>query len=316
MTMSYTTNNMENRRAVPDAYNASASGAGTHGNQYQSTPVSTTDATLGNVMSQFQALSLPGGSISQNAALAPMGPSGTYMMAPDGQFVIAPFSAGHLGLGQAAENHYGGHNNAYIAAHGQFQPFVQYPVMPYTPTPRSGTNQYHRNTDIGHGEVPGLENRRGSYSTNESTPATPFYAGVANRDNVPRVAIADRSNYSTPSPQAAGVGNSFVVDNIPKNPAVRIALDRTIDELLKKDPAIPRAVPAVFTSPGQMKTLEQSLENRILGNRNVYIRGLHPTTDDDLLKKFAERFGRVETSKAIIDTSTGACKGYVPFRHL
>jgi RNA recognition motif-containing protein len=58
-----------------------------------------------------------------------------------------------------------------------------------------------------------------------------------------------------------------------------------------------------------MKTLEQSLENRIPGNRNVYIRGLHPTTDDDLLYAYAIRFGAVETSKAIIDTGTGACKG-------
>ncbi|KAK7218487.1 hypothetical protein V2G26_006490 [Clonostachys chloroleuca] len=59
-----------------------------------------------------------------------------------------------------------------------------------------------------------------------------------------------------------------------------------------------------------MKSLEQSLENRIPGNRNVYIRGLHPTTDDELLFLFANRFGAVETSKAIIDTGTGACKGF------
>ena len=58
-----------------------------------------------------------------------------------------------------------------------------------------------------------------------------------------------------------------------------------------------------------MKSLDQSLDNRIPGNRNVYIRGLHPTTDDELLYLFASRFGAVETSKAIIDTGTGACKG-------
>jgi RNA recognition motif-containing protein len=85
-----------------------------------------------------------------------------------------------------------------------------------------------------------------------------------------------------------------------------------LDDLLKQDPAIPKAVPAVFTPPGQMKSLESSLENRIPGNRNVYIRGLHPTTDDELLFHFASRFGGVETSKAIIDTGTGACKGLEP----
>jgi RNA recognition motif-containing protein len=87
--------------------------------------------------------------------------------------------------------------------------------------------------------------------------------------------------------------------------------DRSLDELLKTEPAVPKAVPAVFTPVGQMKSLEQSLENRIPGNRNVYIRGLHPTTDDDLLLSYAARFGAVETSKAIIDTGTGACKGYL-----
>ncbi|KAK7958160.1 RNA binding protein MSSP-2 [Apiospora saccharicola] len=83
-----------------------------------------------------------------------------------------------------------------------------------------------------------------------------------------------------------------------------------MDALLTRDPAIPQAVPAVFTPQENMKTLEQSLTNPIPGNRNVYIRGLHPTTDDDTLYKYAARFGRVETSKAIIDTTTGACKGF------
>jgi hypothetical protein len=86
-------------------------------------------------------------------------------------------------------------------------------------------------------------------------------------------------------------------------------IDEEILALLKQDPPIPDAVPAVFTPPTHMKTIEQCLENRIQGNRNVYIRGLHPTTDDELLLKYASRFGKVEQSKAIIDTSTGACKG-------
>jgi RNA recognition motif-containing protein len=85
--------------------------------------------------------------------------------------------------------------------------------------------------------------------------------------------------------------------------------DHVLDEILAKEPAIPTAVPAVFTPAGQMKSLEQSLENRIPGNRNVYIRGLYPTTDDQTLYQFTSRFGEVETSKAIIDTATGACKG-------
>jgi hypothetical protein len=88
-------------------------------------------------------------------------------------------------------------------------------------------------------------------------------------------------------------------------------IEKDLLALLKQDPPIPDAVPAVFTPPSHTKSIEQCLENRIHGNRNVYIRGLHPTTDDELLHKYASRFGKVEQSKAIIDTSTGACKGYV-----
>ncbi|KAK8141523.1 hypothetical protein G3M48_010376 [Beauveria asiatica] len=59
--------------------------------------------------------------------------------------------------------------------------------------------------------------------------------------------------------------------------------EAALDELLKKEPAIPKAVPAVFTRANQIKSIQQSLDNRMPGNRNVYIRGLHPTTDDELM---------------------------------
>ncbi|KAL6862766.1 hypothetical protein ACO1O0_003004 [Amphichorda felina] len=177
-------------------------------------------------------------------------------------------------------------------------------LMPFTP---GRANVAQPRAERCHPDVPGLENRRGSYSTNESTPATPFWAGVSHRENGPRVASLDRSTYTTPSPQQLGIA-SLHIDA--RKPSINIASDATLDELLKKDPAIPKAVPAVFTPPGQMKSVEQSLENRIPGNRNVYIRGLHPTTDDELLYLFSARFGAVETSKAIIDTGTGACKGF------
>lgn len=156
-------------------------------------------------------------------------------------------------------------------------------------------------------DVPPLDNRRSSYSTTESTPATPFFGSTASRDAAARVTVFDRSTYTTPSPQQ--VTSAGMVQQAKTFPAVPTAADRDMDALLTRDPAIPQAVPAVFTPQENMKTLEQSLTNPIPGNRNVYIRGLHPTTDDDTLYKYAARFGRVETSKAIIDTTTGACKG-------
>ncbi|KAL2023417.1 hypothetical protein VTK56DRAFT_2774 [Thermocarpiscus australiensis] len=169
---------------------------------------------------------------------------------------------------------------------------VPYHAMPYTP---GRVGSYNDRSS----EVPGLENRRGSYSTTESTPATPFFGSASERGSASRVAVF-RSSYNTPSPEQIVMPGSV--------PKVSPPIDDEILMLLRQDPPIPQAVPAVFTPPA--KSIEQCLENRIQGNRNVYIRGLHPTTDDELLLKYASRFGKVEQSKAIIDTSTGACKGF------
>lgn len=175
-------------------------------------------------------------------------------------------------------------------------------LQPYTPGRGGVAAQVPR-------ELPTFENRRGSYSTSatESAPHTPFFGTAGDRGNVTRVASAERSSYTTPSPQQA-----FGVAAIPQATVKAAAAnDAELDRILTDPPAIPRAVPAVFTD--HVKTLEQCLDNRIPGNKNVYIRGLHPTTDDELLQKYAERFGEVDQSKAIIDTSTGACKGLVQF---
>ncbi|KAH8680933.1 hypothetical protein BX600DRAFT_520128 [Xylariales sp. PMI_506] len=158
-------------------------------------------------------------------------------------------------------------------------------------------------------DVPGLENRRSSYSTTESTPATPFYGSTASRDSGARVAVYDRSSaFTTPSPPQ--ITSTGIVSNPKGFSSIIPPIDPDLQAIIGREPAIPIAVPAVFTPRENMKTLEQSLVNHIPGNRNVYIRGLHPTTDDELLLKYTERFGHVETSKAIIDTATGACKGF------
>ncbi|KAM4055593.1 RNA recognition motif domain-containing protein [Hirsutella rhossiliensis] len=59
----------------------------------------------------------------------------------------------------------------------------------------------------------------------------------------------------------------------------------------------------------QRQGLEQILGDRLPHNRNVYIQGLHPTTDDKLLEKFALRFGSIESIKVYTDRITGACLG-------
>lgn len=186
-----------------------------------------------------------------------------------------------------------------------------YPVLPYTP----GRGPYYPDRQdpvIVSKEVPGLENRRGSYSTNESAPGTPFYGSMCSRDHSAHVAVVDRSPlYSTPSPQNLQHAHAAPIQAVKPLPFKAIGNNNSsdLDALLFQHPAIPRAVPAVFTPPQNMRTLEQSLANQMQNNRNVYIRGLHPDTDDETLAAYATRFGKVETSKAIIDTATGACKG-------
>ncbi|KAI1423291.1 hypothetical protein F5Y12DRAFT_786128 [Xylaria sp. FL1777] len=235
----------------------------------------------------------------------------SYVTTADGQLLYpasyAPAGIPAYGYGQTPDAANSGFTTPYLAQ-GGFPAYVPYSYVPYTPG-RAGIMS--ERSDAATKEVPGLENRRSSYSTNESTPATPFFGGsMASRDPASRVAVFDRSSYTTPSPQQYLGG----VPNVAQHPkglySYPLAADRDLDALLRRDPPIPTAVPAVFTPRKSMKTLEQSLVNNIPGNRNVYIRGLHPTTDDDLLLRYAERFGKVETSKAIIDTTTGACKGF------
>ncbi|SPN99622.1 related to single-stranded DNA-binding protein MSSP-1 [Cephalotrichum gorgonifer] len=271
-------------------------------------PATHGDAALAGIVGPMGGMSLNNPGIPHRGGYpAPMG--STYLF-PE-QFVMAPVPGQHPMA--MIDNPYGG-APTYIPTHhaGQFaHHMIQYPsVVPYTPRrPGGALNR----SDRGHGEaLPPLDSgRRGSSSTNESTPTTPFDRGLANRGNSLPVSImgVDRSAYTTPSPQQVGLpalngDHGIHVKQIPT------PLDRNIEALLKQTPVIPAAVPAVFTPSNQIKTLEQSLENRIPGNRNVYIRGLHPTTDDDLLLRYTSRFGAVETSKAIIDTATGACKGF------
>ncbi|KAK4235311.1 hypothetical protein C8A03DRAFT_17928 [Achaetomium macrosporum] len=242
---------------------------------------------LGAVMNQFSTLTLPAGPTSN---ISQMQAHHTYCAPQDQALAYQGYSVPlHVGMTPEAAYPFG--VSGQFPVQSGFAPLpVPFHAMPYTPGRVASFAD--RST-----EVPGLENRRGSYSTTESTPATPFFGSASERGNASRVAVF-RSSYTTPSPE------QIVAPKAPQ------PIDEGLLALLKQDPPIPEAVPAVFTPPSHTKSIEQCLENRIHGNRNVYIRGLHPTTDDELLLKYASRFGKVEQSKAIIDTSTGACKGF------
>lgn len=299
--------NNQGRHGMGPAY-VSAQGAhdvATRGMHY---PTAHHDG-LGGVVSSFSAIGLANNNVPQGAAPVAMPPNG-YMTADAS--VVYPGYGGqvqpsyNMGMAQVSDSMYstgvpGGHYMHHANVPGGYGPYM----VPYTPG--RATSYADRIDRSGLRDVPGLDNRRGSYSTTatESTPGTPFFGAMSDRHNAPRVISADRSSYTTPSPQQLAV--SGMIGPVTTK-GKRIA-EAELRALVEQEPPVPSAVPAVFTTPEQRKTLEQCLENRIEGNKNVYIRGLHPTTDDELLSKYASRFGKVEQSKAIIDTTTGACKG-------
>jgi hypothetical protein len=271
------------------------------------------DSSLASIISSFGQthLGVPGANISGASNGLSVG-TNPYFYTADGQLIYAPAAGMYATQAMAPTQLPDGSYSSYPATlqylpQGAYPGYVPgYPMLPYTP---GRSSFYSDRSDTLHKGVPGLENRRGSYSTDESAPGTPYYGSMNLRDHGTHIATIDRSPiYSTPSPQ---LPNSHLGQQVSKPlPYKNVGHNADIDALLQQPPAIPHAVPAVFTPRENMRTLEQSLSNPIFGNRNVYIRGLHPNTDDLTLAAYAARFGQVETSKAIIDTSTGACKGY------
>jgi hypothetical protein len=158
------------------------------------------------------------------------------------------------------------------------------------------------------GEVPTLITpRRDSISSNENdAPGTPSYAGYPTYHPVPGVAIVNRSpsgmyTQSSPSPTQVLAPYGMPLGKMAEHRSISPSLHM----LVSKEPPIPQAIPAP-SSP--LKPLDRALEN-IRGETNVYIRGLHPETTDEMLEGWGKRFGDIRSSKSIIDHSTGLCKG-------
>ena len=166
-------------------------------------------------------------------------------------------------------------------------------------------------------DVPGLDaNRRGSWSSNdENGPTTPgmgmnghqdYYANVASLDRPPMVSFP----YATPSPPSIiqpYVAGPMQPMKCPDNKNYESA---NLDILTQQPPAIPRAVPALWTNQEDL-SLAKCLQNPE-GITNIYIRGFQPEVTDQDVHDYASRFGEIESCKAIVDMDTGKCKGYVP----
>ena len=49
--------------------------------------------------------------------------------------------------------------------------------------------------------------------------------------------------------------------------------------------------------------------NDQLSKTNLYIRGLKEVTSDEALRELCQEYGKIVSTKAIIDTHSGKCKG-------
>ncbi|OAL40348.1 hypothetical protein AYO20_00084 [Fonsecaea nubica] len=143
--------------------------------------------------------------------------------------------------------------------------------------------------------------RRGSWSSNEE-----------NASNNQNVALQGQSDYynsmaylsTTPASQHY-VAGPIQPMKCQDNKSYEMV---NLDELVNRDPQIPRAVPAMWTNQEEL-SLAKCLQNPE-GITNVYIRGFMPDTTDEDLERWASRFGEIESCKAIIEQDTGKCKGF------
>ena len=161
-------------------------------------------------------------------------------------------------------------------------------------------------------EVPDLAApRRASLSSNEENgPQTPFFGAHATTF-YPRITVPDNSpqTWATPSPQQ--LGHSLAVHQAQplwRDSEQKQYIVKDLDAICSEDPAIPRPIPAIFSDDKARGTLETSLENKN-HTTNVYIRGLHPNTTDEMLVAYGSRFGMISSAKSMIDQQNGLCKG-------
>lgn len=151
--------------------------------------------------------------------------------------------------------------------------------------------------------------RRHSFSSNEENgPQTPgFFGTQCLGDYGPNVTVPENSPqvWSTPSPQQ--LGGAFYPQQLSKMANGQYVL-LDLDALCAQEPAIPRPIPAIFSGEKGRGTLERSLANPN-NTTNVYIRGLHPDTTDEMLHSYGARFGTIESAKSMLDSETNLCKG-------
>ena len=208
----------------------------------------------------------------------------------------------------AAYGNYSSYSNTYHTAaaqptqyhqaayHGMAQAGV--PNGPHTPRNNAWIPSQHLQ------QIPELVGpRRSSWSSNEEqSPQTPL-------DNYHQTVLI-----SGQSPTTWSTTPSPIQAQYPYNQQVAKAPDGVYAyfdfwKWTQQEPAIPPPVPAIHSGQdGGRGSLDKILDNRN-GTTNVYIRGLQPNTDDKMLEGYGRRFGAIASQKAIIEMTTGTCKG-------
>lgn len=175
--------------------------------------------------------------------------------------------------------------------------------MPFTP-PAGG---YAPRPECSAGDMPSLDERQVSIGSNSNGdhPSSPETLDALKPNHTDQNITVIRTDLSPVVPYSQAPQSPY--QYMPAFDHVQVGKPLPADMLhgLGGGVVIPHAVPAVSSR----KTLQESFDNPS-GTTNVYIRGLHPDTTDGMLLAYASRFGKVQTSKAIIDNQTGACKGY------
>ena len=198
-------------------------------------------------------------------------------------------------------------------------PYVQHPIQQNGNTPpanshagvwNSASQQQQQQQPA---DVPDLAApRRTSLSSTEETgPQTPFFSAHA-QAYYPKITVPDNSpqTWATPSPQQLGQSVPVQAQPLWRDSEGKQYILKDLDAICQDEPAIPRPIPAIFSDDKARGTLETSLENKN-HTTNVYIRGLHPNTTDDMLIAYGARFGSISSAKSMIDQHTGLCKGYI-----
>lgn len=157
-------------------------------------------------------------------------------------------------------------------------------------------------------EVPELTApRRTSWSSNDgSSPLTPSFSGPTNNDVQRQYHSPLSVLWSTPSPKQ--ITHAYSGPQIMKHRITKEYYFEDFHALTQRNPAIPTAIPAVYSPEGGRGTLDKILNNTE-STTNVYIRGFPPNTTDDMIRAYGQRFGDIDKCKSMIEHTTGDCKG-------